>query len=357
MNHWQEWMQQLLGLIGLPASLAGSYVNAFIPVARQLYSVDPLAVLRAADIAPEQLAQPGFRLSLYRTFRLLKIAEDMTGDPLVGLRLGQHVQPKSYEVLGYALMSRGNLQQAIEQLIRFDALIWDVGGTRFFRDGDNAVLELNPLYVPWVPPQAFELAISGQVAFGRWITGFDGAPRAVSFRHERRADLAVYEAVFGCDVQFNAPRNAVIFPQDYLQMPLRYADPALAQIMIGTGQRLMENYRQETNIANEARAQICELLPLGQQDLDSVAQKLDLSPHQFSRRLQGSGYRFPDLVDEVRQDLARHYLEQPDLALTDIAFLLGFSEQSAFTRAFKRWTGQAPVHYRRRQGAATSIAV
>ena len=94
---------------------------------------------------------------------LLKLAEEVTGDIHVGLQLGRHVQPKFYEVLGYALMSRGNLQQAIEQLIRFDALIWDVGGTRFFQQDDYAILELNPLFVPWVPP-AFELAIGGQVA-------------------------------------------------------------------------------------------------------------------------------------------------------------------------------------------------
>ena len=93
MNHWQEWMRQLMGLLGLPASLAGSYVNAFIPVARELYDIDPYAILRAADIAPEQLAQPGFRLSLYRTFKLLKLAEEATGDPHVGLQLGRHVQP------------------------------------------------------------------------------------------------------------------------------------------------------------------------------------------------------------------------------------------------------------------------
>ena len=352
MNQWQEWMRQLMGLLGLPASLAGSYVNAFIPVARELYGVDPYAILQAADIVPEQLAQPGFRLSLYRTFKLLKLAEEATGDPHVGLLLGRHVQPKSYEVLGYALMSRSNLQQAIEQLIRFDALIWDVGGTRFFHEAEHAVLELNPLYVPWVPPQAFELAISGQVAFGRWITGFQGAPSCVMFRHGCRGERQVYETVFGCDVQFNAPRNAVLFPQDYLQLPLRYADPALAQIMIGTGQRLLERYREETNIANEARALIHELLPLGEQHLENVARRLEMNGPQLSRRLQSAGYKYPDLVDEVRQDLAQHYLARHELALTDIAFLLGFSEQSAFTRAFKRWTGKAPVHYRREQAAS-----
>jgi AraC-like DNA-binding protein len=140
----------------------------------------------------------------------------------------------------------------------------------------------------------------------------------------------------------------VIFPEEYLQMPLRYAAPTLARIMIGTGQRLMENYRQETNIANETRALICELLPTAQQDMDSVVQRMGMSGYQLSRRLQGAGYRFPDLVEEVRQDLAGHYLASADLALTDIAFLLGFSEQSAFTRAFRRWTGETPAQVRKR---------
>lgn len=349
MSHWQEWMNQLRQLLNLPVSLAGSYVNAFIPVVENLYRVDPYQILQEAGISPSQLAQPGFRLSLYRTFKLLKLAEEKTGDIHVGLRLGQYVQPRSYEVLGYALMSRNNLQQAIEQLIRFDALIWDVGGTTFHIEGDMGYLGLNPLRVPWVPPQAFELAMSGQVAFGRWITGTSYHPTKIQMRHAQRGDRAVYESVFGCPVEFNAPRYAVSFPAEYLQMPLCYADAALAQIMIDTGQKILAHYPREANVANEARALISELLPLGQQDLESVASRLQLTSQQLSRRLQNAGYRYNDLVEEVRTDLVGHYLENEALSLTDIAFLLGFSEQSAFTRAFKRWTGQVPTRYRRSQ--------
>lgn len=349
MANWQEWMNQLRQLVTLPVSLAGSYVNAFIPVVENLYGLDPYLVLHEAGISPQMLAQPGFRLSLYRTFKLLKLAEEKTGDMHVGLRLGQHVQPRSYEVLGYALMSRSNLRQAIEQLIRFDALIWDVGGTTFHIDGDVGYLGLNPLRVPWVPPQAFELAMSGQVAFGRWITGKTYNPLKVQLRHSQRGDLRVYEEVFGCPVEFNAPRYAVVFPVEYLQLPLRYADAALAQIMIETGQKMLAHYPREANIANEARALIAELLPLGQQDLDSVAARLCMTAQQLSRRLQGAGYRYNDLVEEVRTDLVGHYLNNDELSLTDIAFLLGFSEQSAFSRAFKRWTGQVPTRYRRSQ--------
>lgn len=352
MSQWQEWMNQLRQLVTLPVSLAGSYVNAFIPVVENHYHIDPYLILQEAGISPQMLAQPGFRLSLYRTFKLLKLAEEKTGDMHIGLRLGQHVQPRSYEVLGYALMSRSNLRQAIEQLIRFDALIWDVGGTTFHVDGDVGYLGLNPLRVPWVPPQAFELAMSGQVAFGRWITGKAYNPLKVQMRHSPRGDRQVYEEVFGCPVEFNAPRYAVVFPVDYLHLPLRYADAALAQIMIDTGQKMLANYPREANIANEARALIAEFLPLGQQDLETVAARLAMTSQQLSRRLQGTGYRYNDLVEEVRTDLVGHYLNNDDLSLTDIAFLLGFSEQSAFTRAFKRWTGQVPTRYRRSQKAS-----
>lgn len=346
MSKFDQWMDNLRELIPYSASIAGSYVRAFVPIIEQHYSVKADDIFKEAGIKPEHLQMPGYRLSLYRVFRLLKLAERHTGDPMIGLQLGRHVDARAYEVLGYVLMSCNNLAEALQQLIRFDTLIWDVGGTTLEGEGDKAVLELHPKNVPWVPPEAFEIAVSGQYAMGKWLTGLNDSPEAVSFRHSPRCDISVYEDVFQCEVLFRQPRTALIFSKEYMSVPLRYADPSLKTMMEATGETMLKQYQQESNIANEARAVIHKLLPTAEHDMEVVAQHLQLSPRVFSKKLQAAGYQYKDLVEEVRRDLADYYLSSQSMSITDIAFLLGYSEQSAFSRAFKKWTGYSPKDYR-----------
>lgn len=346
MSRVDDWMHQLRELIPYSASIAASYIRSFIPIMKEQYGVEPSAILLEAGINEEQLHSPGYRVSLYRTFRLLKLAEKHAADPFVGLRLGQFVDARSYEVLGYVLMSCHSLGEALQQLIRFDQLIWDVGGTSLYIEGDRAILELRPKNVPWVPAEAFEIAVSGQYAMGKWLTGLEDSPAEVHFKHEPRGDISVYQDVFNCEVKFKQPKTALIFDQSYMNAPIRYADPALKQMMEQTGQKILSQYRHESNIANEARAIIHELLPSAEHELETVAAKMGISPRNFSKRLANAGYQYKDLVEEVRWDLADFYLSSQTMSITDIAFLLGYSEQSAFSRAFKKWTGYSPKQYR-----------
>jgi AraC-like DNA-binding protein len=141
----------------------------------------------------------------------------------------------------------------------------------------------------------------------------------------------------------------VEFDAALLDAPVVSADPGLKALMDEHAGNLLASYRERMNLANEVRERIARTLPNGEPALATVAAELGLTGRVLQNRLKEAGSHFTELVDEVRAQLARDYLSDSKYTLIDVAFLLGFSEQSSFSRAFRRWTGQAPVDYRKNQ--------
>ncbi|MGH8459455.1 MAG: AraC family transcriptional regulator ligand-binding domain-containing protein, partial [Nevskiales bacterium] len=262
---------------------------------------------------------------------------------------------KSFQVLGYSAMSCRTLAGAIERLQRYEKLVWDVGVSELDIEDGTAVLKLVPEGVSMVPEQVIEMSISGWVHFGRRIMREPAGLTEVRFRHARIGPQARYEEILGCPVKFDQPFTEIRFPERMLDAPLMGADPSLLALMDQQGGKLLAEFARETNLVNETRAAICGLLKEGEPELASVAARLDMTPRILRRRLSGAGTNFQSLVDGVRRDLALSYIHNTEMSLLDIAFMLGFSDQSAFNRAFKRWTGQAPGRYKA-SAAATGTA-
>lgn len=176
----------------------------------------------------------------------------------------------------------------------------------------------------------------------------------VSFRHAAVAEPERYRALFGPNVEFNAPVDALVLPRSMMDEPLFAGDPAAAQAF--AGHLDMELGRLSTGSSPEAvRAQVVQLMRAGSAeafDLGAVARRMAVSRRTLQRRSLEEGTSFRDLIDAARRDVALAELSRGASTVTDLAFLLGFSEHSAFSRAFRRWTGKSPVVYLRSAASA-----
>lgn len=342
---FERWLKQFSDLLASPWSVSGVYVASVLP-GLHAYGINPREVFQDLGINYDNLSQPEYRLALFDAFRFSVAIVELTGDDAIGLQLGSQVRPRSFQVLGYAAMSSANLLEAIDRLRRFEKLVWDIGLTELIIEGRTAVLRMNPLGISLVPNHVIELAISGWVHFGRDIIPGDVPLDEVRFRHAQLAGDREYQKVFDCPVTFECGQNEIRFPSSYLRRPLCEADPVLRAMMDQQGEALLVDYEHKANIVNEVRAAVFRVLQYGEPSMEVVAESMSLTPRLLRRRLAASDHRFQNIVDDVRQVMAVQYLHETDLNLIEIAFMLGFSDQSAFTRAFRRWTGQSPGKYR-----------
>jgi AraC-like DNA-binding protein len=174
----------------------------------------------------------------------------------------------------------------------------------------------------------------------------DLTPESVTFTHPKPACSAKFFEYFRCPVVFEAPTNSLTLSIDAVDKNLPGSHPQLAeladQVIIDYLAKLDQNH-----IPQKVKAVIIDQLPSGNVTNKNVARALYMSSRKLQRQLQGAGTTFNTLLTEIRQDLAQKYLEDQDTSITEIAFLLGFSESSAFSRAFKRWRGVPPSEYRK----------
>lgn len=347
-SHTSKVAQRLLGT---SFSISATYIHHLIPMVKE-QGINVEQMLISAGIDQQKLSQPDYRIPLFQLLKLQQLQQEQSQDDAWGIKLGAQVRPRFLQVLGYAAMSSHTVGDAIQQLLRFETLVWDFGISELKQGDEFSKIQLKTLLPDIIPAQIVEMAMSSWVSFGREILANQSLltqqslPTAIHFRHKAHADLTEHQAFFNCPVLFEQKENAVIIPNTLLNEATKDSDPQLKQLMNNKGDMLLKGYRLETNLSNEVRAAICQQLPQGEPEIEQVALQLDTHVRSLRKRLQEANTSFKTLLDEVRYELAQAYLADAQLSLVDIAFMLGFSEQSAFSRAFKRWNGNSPSQYR-----------
>lgn len=330
------------------ASIAAAYLHSILPHLAQHYQLDLDTLLESAGLSQAQLQQPDALVPLFQAALVFVQILQASGDHGLGLVAGAQVQPRSYQVLGYAVLSSATLGEAIDRLIRYEKLVGKLGSTALHCEDGVCRLQWHcPLQGDWTR-YLKEAAIAGWVTFARSLLPENATPARVCFDHAALIPLPRYAAIFHCPVSMNSDWCGVEFAAGLLQLPLTSADPGLRAMMDAQARQLLQDFDATTNLLNEVRAQIARRLPNGEPGLEQVAQCLDLSPRTLQHRLKHNGVAFKELVDSVRKALVLHYLRDERWALIDVAFMLGFSEQSAFSRAFRRWFGETPQAFRKR---------
>ncbi len=266
-------------------------------------------------------------------------------EPALGISIGKLVQPRHLGVLGYLAMASDTLGEALAVYQRYQRLIL---GTEL---ADVSVRGLD-VEIRWTPIEgssiiADELAIAALITFLRRQLDNAPATRSISFTHlgspERRA---VCESYLGCTVSFGDTHSRLRFPMSYLGTHMPRRDAGLRALLDQQAEALLTALPDPNAFDGAVQQLLVKMLPDGEVSIEKMAKRLHQSSRTLQRRLADSGMTWQELVDNTREQLARQYLADPGLSIAEVALLLGYSQQSAFTRAFSRWTGRSPLAYR-----------
>jgi AraC-like DNA-binding protein len=335
--------EALLGNVPSSAGLASRLAYARARAAR--VAVDPL--LRAAGLSLSQIEAHDVRLNARHQIKFLDLVAEALNDDLLGFHVARDLELREVGLFHYVMASATLLGDALKR------------GERYCRIANEAItlncelhkdLTIRFNYVGvsrHSDRHQIELWMVAGMRLCRTLTNRELVPAAVTMIHRRNKSSTALDAFFGRRVKFEAEADTLILPATIQNLPVVSADPYLHQALIAYFEdALADRPKSPVTLRHRIENTIAPLLPHGNLRANEVAKSLGMSHRTLARRLAADGVTFATVVDNLRYDLAKRYLREADLSISRIAWLLGYHETSAFTHAFKRWTGAAPTHFR-----------
>jgi AraC-like DNA-binding protein len=323
----------------------GGYALA-IAKALERNGVDSAPILHAAGIPPSLLKNdPMSRLSIATMGRLFKACVDVTHDPYFGLTVARFVQFSNLHALGHALAASANLMAFCQRLQRFYRIASQACEINIVESGNEVSLRGKLLVT--VSAETEDAMIGFLILAMRQLYKPEFNPLCVEFSHPMpRGGSEPYETLFRAPVRFSQPAPLIVLSKTDLQQPLTGACAEFAQLSDNLATSYFARLDKD-DVVTTVRQKIIEYLPDGDCTRDKVASAMCISPTTLQFKLSQCNTNFHELLDTTRKELASSYVQQSALSITEITFLLGFSEMTNFTRAFKRWEGVSPTDYRK----------
>lgn len=299
-------------------------------------------------LRPELLADPDARVPARWVLALWETLPARAPDRPFGIWLAELTSGAPLTVAWWVVHTSPTLAEGLARAVRFQRLMHDRFRSELVTSGDEGVLRHRVGDGAFVaPPVAIDFGFAALVHLARRATGRGVVPSRVELTRAEPRDPAPYRAVFGPRVAFGRPANELAFDRATLSLPSSGHDPALREVIESHARSMLEKLPPDAApFAARVRAVIVERMRGRQTSLDDVAERLGLPRRTLQRKLREEGTRFEELLDRVRRDLAERYLADGRVSVQETAFLLGFSDVSAFHRAFVRWTGTTPARFR-----------
>ena len=279
--------------------------------------------------------------------------------PDFGLQLGKSVTPKTYPVLGMTLLSCQNLSQVLEQVVRYESLNHDLGRSCFERNTAESSYS-------WIPnelviinnksEQCFHLVLSiftGIYTFSPWLINQHFPIKRINFSFPEPLNADLYRRFFNTKIDFNQTTNSIVVDSNILDMPVLNGDTTTFNTLTSYADTLLQSKKQ--SITSQLKSILPEALRRQSFHIEAIAKKLNMSTRTLQRKLKESGNSYQSLLDETRQRIAELYLTDSLLSMTEIAFLVGYQEQSSFNHAFKGWNGISPSSFREKATTKTDL--
>lgn len=308
--------------------------------------VDATEVIRSVGIVPSDLANPEYRISIYEFNELMHQCVELTGDEAIGLYCAQAVQPQILHGLGLGWLSSDTVYDGLRRLVRFSKLISSGAELHLQEQGDYVYLHLERT----IESENFAFAgrdfLTCMVArmcslnLGQYL-----APVRIELERPTPIEPARWESLLATHVVFESHRSCMTWSRSDIEHQIVTGDPALARVNDEQAEAQIRSFTDDS-LSRLVVEKIIQRLPDGPPGQGLIAGDLSMSNRTLQRKLKEEGVNFSELLQDCRMQLAKKYLRQGNKSVVETSYTLGFGEPSAFSRAFKRWTGQSPAQFR-----------
>ena len=310
--------------------------------------VETRDLVEGLGLDPDGPVDPALMVSSQDYYRFFAALAERDPDGLkLPLRIGAAMRSDEYGAFGLAWKSAPDLRGSYVRSERYGRVLGSAE-TYYLEPGPDGIFynldksgdgSLGMLL-------SNEASLSAVMTISQEVSTAPFRPLGVFFKHPPRGETSVYEAHFDCPVHFKSPRDAILVSEEMLDTPNKLGDATIAQFFDRHLETELTTLEDDAGLEQLVRKAVSQALSEGVPTLTEIASELGMSARTLQRRLSDKGYSFQSLVDLARRDLSQHLLSDTNYSLAEVAFLTGFSEQSSFTRAFKRWAGQTPRSYR-----------
>lgn len=308
--------------------------------------LDTEAALARAGLEAADIANPDTRFPVRREIALFEAFAEESGDPAFALRAARNVDVGDFDVLEYVARSAATIGEAMEGAVRYMRLIHDAALIGLEVDGDTA--RLTHRYRDGQRPHrhAADYTLAVVVVLVSGLLGRPFQPREVWFQHPAPDDDSAFRELFRAPLRFAQPISAVVFDRADLAARVVSADASLHRILRRHADELLERMPAAEDVVLRCREEISTRTMGGDTSLEAVARAMGMSGRTLQRRLRDEGVAYKELVSELRAELATALLREPKMSVAEVGYLLGYSQPSAFHRAFRSWTGRSPASVR-----------
>lgn len=332
------------------ATIHGGWVLTFIRVIES-YGCDADTLLAKVGLGDRHKITAVDRIPFALSEPLLNLAVKEVGDPCMGLEMPKFFNPTTFHALGIALLSSNSLKDALQRLARYGKVLGSAGEKSFTETEDAYCFRLTVLRdaqgkpVPSFPSLDGFFAVLLSVC--RQLYNEDFNPIKVELIRPEPAGSKKFQVYFGAPVTFSAQDNCIYFAKSEIEAPLDTGDrELLMQLEQLLSKRLASYEQQEQSLIQLVKSHLIALMPNGTPSESIIAEKMNISERTLQRKLKEENCCFRELLADTRKSLACQHLENLNIPVNEISFLLGYSEETNFARAFKRWTGITPSEYR-----------
>ena len=309
--------------------------------------LDTTRILDTAGVDPTLLQDPDARLPIAHAEKLWRSAYEVSGDPDLSLHAVEVLPFGAYRVFDLLAASAPTIGLALAKVADYFPLINSAIRLRYTVDVAKVRYTVDAPSRPSLMTRAYaEYVLAAVFLRTRLATGLHFPLRRVEFAHPRPPHVHEHERIFDCPIAFDAGITQMLIARDVWETPCAAGD-MLFSVLDAHARLLIEQLPRPDDLVGRVRQAIDAELRGGTPELTHIARRLAMSPRTLQRQLREHGMRFEEILDVMRFQAARSYLARDDVAASEVAYLLGFAGQSAFTRAFKRWSGDTPTEFRR----------